>query len=60
MNNDVEMENAIFQDIVSEVRRFAETAKDFVAVQEFCVGVIAARLSDYNWVGFYRWFGRSS
>jgi L-methionine (R)-S-oxide reductase len=47
------MANSIFQDIVSEVRRFAGTAKDFPSLQEFCVAIIAERLSYYNWVGFY-------
>jgi GAF domain-containing protein len=47
------MENPIFDDIVSEIRHFAETAKDFTSLQEFCVSVIAERLSYYNWVGFY-------
>jgi L-methionine (R)-S-oxide reductase len=47
------MINPAFHDIVSEIRRFAETAKNFVSVQEFCVRIIADRLSNYNWVGFY-------
>jgi L-methionine (R)-S-oxide reductase len=47
------MENPIFHHIVAEIRRFAETAKDFTSLQEFCVDVIAERLSSYNWVGFY-------
>src|ERR1700753_1370736 len=47
------MPDPAFQDIVSEIRRFAETAKDFTSLQEFCVGIIAGRLSYYNWVGFY-------
>jgi L-methionine (R)-S-oxide reductase len=47
------MTNTTFHDIVSELRRFAETAKDFASLQEFCVGIIAERLSNYNWVGFY-------
>ena len=47
------MANPALHDIVSEIRRFAATAKDFTSLQEFCVDVIAERLSHYNWVGFY-------
>jgi L-methionine (R)-S-oxide reductase len=47
------MTNPAYHDILSEIRRFAETAKDFTALQEFCVSTIADRLSSYNWVGFY-------
>jgi GAF domain-containing protein len=47
------MTNAAFHDIVSEIRRFAGTAKDLTSFQEFCVGIIAEGLPDYNWVGFY-------
>ena len=47
------MPNPAFHGIVSEIRRFAETAKDFTSLQQFCVSVIAGRLSNYNWVGFY-------
>jgi|SRR5580698_615511 L-methionine (R)-S-oxide reductase len=47
------MENPAFQEIVSEVRAFAATAEDFTALQQFCVGIISERLSNYNWVGFY-------
>jgi hypothetical protein len=46
------MPNPAFHDIVSEIRRFAERAKDFTSLQEFNVGIIAGRLSYYNWVGF--------
>ena len=47
------MMNPAFHDIVSEIEHFAETANDFASIQEFCVRVIADRLSYYNWVGFY-------
>src|ERR1700678_966990 len=47
------MPNPAFHDIVSEIRRFAETAKDLTSLQEFCVRIIAGRLSHYDWVGFY-------
>jgi L-methionine (R)-S-oxide reductase len=47
------MANPALQDIVSELRRFATTAKDLASLQEFTVGLFAARLPHYNWVGFY-------
>lgn len=47
------MANTTFDGILSEIRRCAETAEDFAALQKFCVGIIAQRLSYYNWVGFY-------
>lgn len=47
------MANRAFENIVSEIRRFAATAKDFLSLQEFCVQIIAEQLPDYNWVGFY-------
>jgi L-methionine (R)-S-oxide reductase len=47
------MTNPAFQDIVSEIRSFAETAEDLTALQDFCVRVVAERLPSYNWVGFY-------
>lgn len=47
------MTNLAFDTIVTEIRRFAETAKDLTSLQEFCVGIIAERLAYYNWVGFY-------
>jgi L-methionine (R)-S-oxide reductase len=47
------MANPTLDNIVSEIRRFAETAKDFTSLQEFCVTLIAERLPYYNWVGFY-------
>jgi L-methionine (R)-S-oxide reductase len=42
-----------FEEIVAEIRRFAGTAEDFPALQEFCVEIIAGQLPYYNWVGFY-------
>jgi L-methionine (R)-S-oxide reductase len=45
--------NPAFHEIVAEIRRFAETARDFTSLQEFTAGIIAGRLSYYNWVGFY-------
>jgi len=47
------MENVKFEAIVSEIRRFAAAASDFAALQEFCVSIIADRLTYYDWVGFY-------
>lgn len=47
------MTNPAFKEIVAEIRRYAATAKDVLALQEFCVGIIAERLHSYNWVGFY-------
>jgi L-methionine (R)-S-oxide reductase len=47
------MANPTFYNIVWEIRRFAETAKNITSLQEFCVHLIAERLSYYNWVGFY-------
>ena len=47
------MADPAFTDIAAEIRRFAETAKDFNSLQEFSVELIATRLPHYNWVGFY-------
>ncbi len=47
------MTNPAFQEIVAEIRRFATTAEDFALLEEFSVGLIADRLTYYNWVGFY-------
>jgi L-methionine (R)-S-oxide reductase len=47
------MTKPAFHEIVSETRRFAETAKEFTSLQEFLVDLIAERLPYYNWVGFY-------
>jgi L-methionine (R)-S-oxide reductase len=47
------MANSPFENIVSRIRSFSETAEDFVSLQEFCVSILAERLPYYNWVGFY-------
>ena len=47
------MANSVFQEILAEIAHFAATAKDFAALQEFSVSLIAKRLPYYNWVGFY-------
>ncbi len=45
-------ENALAQ-ILAEVSRFAETASDLAALQNFIVGIIPDRLPYCNWTGFY-------
>ena len=47
------MAHPTFYNILWEIRRFAETAKDLTSLQEFCVHLIGTRLSYYNWIGFY-------
>ncbi len=47
------MANPVFEEIVAEVRRFAETAQDLTSLQKFCVELIGGRLTTYNWAGFY-------
>jgi L-methionine (R)-S-oxide reductase len=51
--DNTEMANPVFREIVSAIRHFAITAKDFADLQEFSSDVIAKRLPNYNWVGFY-------
>jgi L-methionine (R)-S-oxide reductase len=47
------MRTSAFQQIVAEIDRFKDHAKDLRALQEFSVRLIAERLPHYNWVGFY-------
>src|ERR1700761_6526460 len=47
------MTNPAFEQILFEIGRFSESARDFLALQDFSVGIIADRLPYYNWVGFY-------
>jgi L-methionine (R)-S-oxide reductase len=47
------MAKPAFQEIIAEIRSFAVTAKNQQSLQEFCVNLLARRLSRYNWVGFY-------
>jgi L-methionine (R)-S-oxide reductase len=47
------MDNRAFDQMLSEIRHFATTAKDLAALQQFTVNLIAERLTHYNWVGFY-------
>lgn len=42
-----------FQRIASAVRDHAARATDLAGLQQFTVELIAARLPNYNWVGFY-------
>jgi GAF domain-containing protein len=43
----------VFQEIVTDIEVFAASASDVCSVQKFSVDLIAKRLPDYNWVGFY-------
>jgi len=47
------MPNALFALVSAEIEKFARTAPDLAALEEFAVEQIASRLPDYNWVGFY-------
>jgi L-methionine (R)-S-oxide reductase len=47
------MVNPTLENIVSEIRHFAETSKDLISLQEFSVNIINERLSNFDWVGFY-------
>ena len=47
------MANPTFQEIISQIRHFAATAKDLASLQAFSVKLIAERLPYYNWTGFY-------
>jgi len=47
------MTKTVFEEIVSEIDKFSETVQDIGALQQFTVDLIADRLADYNWVGFY-------
>ncbi|GGH14111.1 GAF domain-containing protein [Silvibacterium dinghuense] len=47
------MSENVFPLILAELKAFASTAPSLTAVQEFLVELIPARLSYYNWTGFY-------
>ena len=47
------MPDSVFREILAEIRHFSAGAQDLASLQEFCAGLIAARLPYYNWVGFY-------
>lgn len=50
---DRELQGRVFGEIIADIRRFGETAKELADLQQFVVNLIAERLSSYNWVGFY-------
>jgi L-methionine (R)-S-oxide reductase len=47
------MTNPAYEEILSSIRHFANTAENILTLQEFTVNLIADRLPLYNWVGFY-------
>lgn len=47
------MSSLEFAQALSDIRQFANTAPDIIAVQEFCVSHIAERLAHYNRTGLY-------
>lgn len=47
------MRDSQFQEIIEEIRRFADTAPDLASLQDFCVLRISESLPCYDWVGFY-------
>jgi len=47
------MANPALQDVVAALRKFAQSAADLHALQEFTVTLIDERLPHYNWTGFY-------
>src|ERR1700733_6832652 len=47
------MSESTFDQILSEVSTFAESAKDLASLQNFIVEIIPQRLPYYNWTGFY-------
>ncbi|MGA9585317.1 MAG: GAF domain-containing protein [Terracidiphilus sp.] len=47
------MSEDAFVQILSEIRKFAESANDLASLQSFIVEIIPQRLPYYNWTGFY-------
>ncbi len=47
------MSKIVFDEILADVKKVAETAKSLTELQEFVVKTIPARLPYYNWTGFY-------
>ncbi|HTJ29087.1 MAG TPA: GAF domain-containing protein [Acidobacteriaceae bacterium] len=47
------MSKNIFTEVLLEVSRFAESARDLADLQRFIVELIPERLPYYNWTGFY-------
>jgi GAF domain-containing protein len=45
--------SAPYDEIVALIEAFAGTTAGALALEQFVVETLAARLSDYNWVGFY-------
>ncbi len=53
MRQNGSMSRTPFAEILSEVQKFAASAADLAALQNFIVEIIPARLPYYNWTGFY-------
>lgn len=49
-----QMPNPAFQETVSIIEQFKETAANLLTFQELSVNLIGERLPYYNWVGFYK------
>lgn len=47
------MPDAVYRNILAQIRQFSAGAADFPSLQQFCAERIAAGLPHYNWVGFY-------
>jgi L-methionine (R)-S-oxide reductase len=47
------MATKTLREIAGEIRNFARLAADLGALQQFSVDLLAERLNNYNWVGFY-------
>lgn len=47
------MTNLAFNEVLTEIRRFAVTDQDLRSFQKFSVDLIAQSLPYYDWVGFY-------
>jgi L-methionine (R)-S-oxide reductase len=47
------MPEIVFDQILSEVSKFAASASDLADLQNFIVEIIPNRLPHYNWTGFY-------
>src|SRR3984885_11009921 len=47
------MSESTFDQILSEISTFSDSAKDLASLQNFIVELIPSRLAYYNWTGFY-------
>jgi L-methionine (R)-S-oxide reductase len=47
------MSESTFDQILSEISTFAQSANDLASLQNFIVEIIPQRLPYYNWTGFY-------